>query len=96
MSNVETMEHELSKLDGRNVCIVRPFFGTQSDSWTGRLTVLIHRYPLEFHFGFGAGAILFTAEDVVEIDNQDDDDNPIVIRLKGPLGYSPQPALAVR
>jgi len=86
----ELIEHQLNQLNDQTICIVRPYFGFQSDSWIGRLSVLQHKYPLEFHFGTGQGvAILFIADDVVRIDPPQDVDNSlIIIRLKGPADYT--------
>ena len=87
----EIIEHELNQLHGQQVCVVRPYFGSQSDSWTGHLTALRGEdYPLKFHFGTAFHfAILFIADDVVGIDDpQEDIDNHLpTIRLKGPADY---------
>lgn len=81
----EILEHELNELHGDGVCVVRPGFGTQSDSWTGLLNTIHGVYPLKFQFTVQNFAMLFTVEDVVKIEYR----NLLlpIIRLKGPKDY---------
>jgi hypothetical protein len=69
------------------VILVRPFFGTQSDSWMGRLTAFNSAYPIQFQLKHQSGNILFTVEDVVKIESNT---TPTIIRLKGPNHYVAQ------
>jgi hypothetical protein len=86
--NSEQIEHELTLLHGKVVVVVRPGYGTQSDSWGGQLTVLNADYPPKFHFAAMGMAILFTADDVITLDNGVDGKVDKVIRLKGPHDYA--------
>lgn len=84
----EVIEHQLHQLNGSAVALVRPNYGTQSDSWTGFLTTVeANEYPYRFQFQFAGGAIIFTSDDVVKIDPPQTLDCKPVIRLKGPQDY---------
>ena len=83
----EQCEFELSQLHGKRVSIVRPYYGTQSDSWSGDLYVMHGDYPYKFQFHSSIN-ILFTAEDVSKVEVRIP--TPI-IRLKGPQYYITQP-----
>jgi len=88
--NVEILEFELSKLNGKPVVVIRPNFGTQSDSFRGTLRVGNNAYPMTFEVSFDSQSTIFKATDVVKIDNSPTDFNtPAVkiIRLKGPHDY---------
>lgn len=96
--NSEQIEHQLSQiatnndnLTGNVADVVRPGYGTQSDSWVGYLTIVGRDYPLLFQFQHGDGCIIFTANDVVRIDPpkdpNDERNNQPIIRLKGPYDY---------
>ena len=87
--NTELLEHELNLLEGKTVALVRPGFGTQSDSWIGLFSeVKENTYPIRFHVGEGAIATTFTVDDVIKIT---DFDGAVsfkkVIHLKGPHDY---------
>ena len=86
--NPEQIEHELTLLHDKIVVVVRPGYGTQSDSWGGQLTVLNGNYPPKFHFAAAGMAILFTADDVTTLDNGVDGKVDRIIRLKGPHDYA--------
>jgi hypothetical protein len=85
----ERLEHELYQLNGRNVILVRPNFGTQSDSWSGELTAFRDQYPVKFQVASAGQSIIFTVDDVNELEKVPDQDHRpgTVIRLKGPLEY---------
>lgn len=92
----ERIEHELSKLHLGVVDVVRPGFGTQSDSYVGYLTVVSGKdaYPLRFQVQCAGCSLLFTADDVVRIDPpvdpKDERNQQPIIRLKGPSDYVAQ------
>jgi hypothetical protein len=86
--NPEQTEHELTLLHDKIVVVVRPGYGTQSDSWGGQLTVLNGDYPPKFHFSATGMAILFTVEDVAKLEPPVDNRTEKIIRLKGPHDYS--------
>lgn len=95
--NSEQIEHKLMQIiNSKRVDVVRPFFGTQSDSWSGtlRLDGAIDVYPIYFYFYpmAGGSSIRFTAEDVLRIDDppQHAKFSDGTIRLKGPQHYSSQ------
>ncbi len=77
----EVLEHELSLLHSKTVTIVRPGYGSQSDSWTGILSIITKVYPIKFHFVQDDSAIIFTVDDVIS-------NTENVIRLKGPQDYA--------
>lgn len=83
----ERLEHELHLLNGKTVSIVRPGYGTQSDSWVGVLNSVTETYPVRFHFVSNGQSIVFEVEDVVRIDPPVDLDMTPIIRLKGPQDY---------
>lgn len=87
----ERLEHELVLLNHGVVDVVRPGFGTQSDCFSGYLTVQDAKYPPQFHVQCAGQSLLFTVEDVVRIDpppTTDERNQQPIIRLKGPNGYS--------
>jgi hypothetical protein len=86
--NPEQTEHELTLLHDKIVVVVRPGYGTQSDSWGGQLTVLNADYPPKFHFSTTGMAIFFTVDDVAKLDPPVDNRTEKIIRLKGPHDYS--------
>lgn len=88
--NKELIEHELNLLEGESVILVRPEYGTQSDSWNGKIKVSTGTYPLEIQFFTDCMTILFTVNDVVNIESLPNYNNIIskVIRLKGPHQYN--------
>ena len=86
----ERIEHELHQLDGTSVVIVRPGYGTQSDSWIGVIKSLTSSYPIQFHFKTPSDhQIIFYAEDVSKVEQPTFE--PAVVRLKGPRDYIAQP-----
>ncbi len=87
--NVEQIEHELALLNRKEVTVVRPFFGTQSDSWFGLLTIVPdNNYPMKFEFVKPTSSTVFTAEDVVSVEFSNSQRKQNIIRLKGPAEYA--------
>ena len=87
MENSEQIESELVSLNNKTIIVVRPGFGSQSDSFVGQLTTL-EGYPIRFHFGGTGMAILFTVDDVVKLDPPFENRAEKTIRLKGPHDYA--------
>lgn len=81
--DTERLEHELYLLRGKDVSIVRPFGGDQSDSFAGSLVVHADEYPTTFEFQSSFIAIRFKATDVIRVKG-------IVIYLKGMDDYRSQ------
>jgi glutamine amidotransferase PdxT len=79
----EILEHNLHLLSGKQVTVVRPGFGTQSDSWSGIINSQTEDWPIKFYFVSTGIQILFQVEDVLRLDGA-------VIRLKGPADYAPR------
>lgn len=82
------MFEQLKSLNGQLVTVVRPFFGTQSDSWVGEFEILIDRY----HLSMNDHSMIFKIEDVKSVErtsviNVSDTISMAVIRLKGPMDY---------
>ena len=77
--NENLIEHLLVELKGQLVIVVRPMFGTQSDSWTDTLIVHDKEYPLQFE----VRGTLFYVSDVSSIESAGE-----IIRLKGPHEYN--------
>jgi hypothetical protein len=92
--NVEQTEHELTLLHDKIVVVVRPGYGTQSDSWVGVLTVISNDYPPKFQFSVPNMAILFTVDDVSKLDAPLTGRTEHIIRLKGPADYRLSPVNA--
>jgi len=88
--SVEQTEAEIAHLDNKVVVIVRPYFGQQSDSFIGNLSVIRNNYPIKFHFEATQLAILFTVDDVSKLEEPIDETRDIskVIYLKGPQDYA--------
>ena len=82
----ELLEHNLHLLSGKQVTVVRPGFGTQSDSWSGIINSKTEDWPIKFLFVSTSIQILFQVEDVLKIDPAEFP----VIRLKGPADYEPK------
>jgi glutamine amidotransferase PdxT len=76
----EILEHNLHLLSGKQVTVVRPGFGTQSDSWSGIINSQTEDWPIKFYFVSTSIQILFQVEDVFSLAGS-------VIRLKGPADY---------
>ena len=84
----------LRSLDGQLVTVVRPFFGTQSDSFMGELEWVklmgLYQLVLNDH------SMIFKLEDVVSVEMTHHKENghegfsQAVIRLKGPKDYIPR------
>jgi len=83
----EVLEAELSKLNGKVVYVVRPMFGSQSDSYMGTLWVQNKKYPLQFLVNAASLVMLFTTDDVSTIEPPKNDGYSKIIRLKGPHNY---------
>ena len=92
--HAEQIEHELVLLHGKMVVLVRPGYGTQSDSWIGELTVINKDYPPKFHFAVPNTAILFMVDDVSNLEPPIDGRTEKIIRLKGPADYRLSPVNA--
>ena len=80
----ELLEHNLHLLSGKQVIVVRPGFGTQSDSFDGIINSQTENWPIKFYFVSTGIQILFQVEDVLKIEPHTE---PSVIRLKGPMDY---------
>lgn len=92
--NVEQLEHELNIRKGAAVIVVRPGFGTQSESWEGILTLCNRNaFPLIFQVQAPRGANIFRADDVVSVENTLTNQPSILIRLKGPNDYLGRPVV---
>ena len=90
--NEELLESELAQV-ANGVChitLVKPGFGTFSESRQGQMTALVGDYPIRFHFQDGGNyAAIFMVADVAKIEVADQK-NPSfgrVVRLKGPENY---------
>lgn len=87
--NTEILEHDLCLLSGKEICLVRKGFGTQSDSWYGELKIVGDKYPIQFQFKSPSQCILFYVEDVICIDYAKTTSGcqTTIVRLKGPSDY---------
>lgn len=87
----EQLEHQLNLLSKSVVIVVKPGFGTQSESISGYLTTISTSYPIKFHLSAEGINMIFTADDVVKLDSVTDerfeDGKCPVVRLKGPMDY---------
>jgi hypothetical protein len=93
--NVEQLEHELNNRKGAIVTVVRPGFGTQSDSWVGTLTVTHADYPMIFQVACVNDSLcmIFRGDDITSVDTTNKY-TCLIIRLKGPLDYLGKPVTA--
>lgn len=92
--NSEQLEHVLNGRVGAVVMIVRPGYGTQSDSWVGTLTVTRKDFPMIFQIQSERGATIFRSDDVINVEPSRSAEADCIIRLKGPIDYRGQPAMA--
>ena len=90
--NAEQLEHELNIRKDAGVMVVRPGYGTQSESWEGILTVTHRDFPMIFQIQSPRGATIFRADDVEKIEEKRIGGNEwqFIIRLKGPNDYMRQ------
>jgi hypothetical protein len=90
---LEMLETKLELFNGKPVILVRPLFGTQSDSWVGDLLLYdTTTYPVKFQVAANGMASIFTAEDIkstelLEVKNPSITCPRLVITLKGPKDY---------
>lgn len=92
--NVERLEHELNTRRGAVVMVVRPGFGTQSDSWVGTLTVTHRDFPMIFQVKSEGMTMIFRGEDVTSVEPSRDAEADCIVRLKGPNDYMRQSVTA--
>lgn len=87
--NIERLEHELNNRKGAIVTVVRPGYGTQSESWIGILSVTHAGFPMIFQVVSERGATIFRGDDVISVEDTDNHDGEpkLLIRLKGPNDY---------
>lgn len=87
--NVEHIEAQLSALNGQPVIVIHPSHGTISFSYSGILAVTTgnETHHVGFHLcnPMGVLAIIFFADDVVQVDDPPSN-VPVkkIIRLRGP------------
>ena len=82
------LENKLDLMQGTNVIIVRPVFGTQSDSYCGQISTAGKLVDmLKFQVQCVGICILFTAMDVSATELVNDGKISLIIRLKGPNDY---------
>ena len=92
--NVEQLEHELNHRKGAIVMVVRPGYGTQSESWVGTLTITNRDYPMIFQVHSERGATIFRGDDVISVEPSRSAEADCVVRLKGPNDYMRQTVTA--
>ena len=94
MSEQIDIERELVKNHRQVVCVVRPSFGSQSDSWNGQLYAETSEYPPKFQVQTNIGSTRFEASDVasVEVRYTGEHEPRFIIRLKGQADYVGQHA----
>ena len=88
--NAEQIEHELVNRSGADVTVVRPGYGSQSDSWRGFLKASTNAYPVIFEVISPLNATIFKADDVIKVEDITDHEDvgpTAIIRLKGPEDY---------
>ena len=91
--NEELLESELAQA-ANGIChitLVKPSFGTFSESRQGKMVALQGDYPIRFHFQDGGNyAAIFTVADVakIEVADQTNPDFGRIVRLKGPEDYA--------
>ena len=84
INNEELFEHNLAELSCQRVVVIRPMWGTQSDSWLGDLQMTLNDYPIIFE----VEGTIFTVHDVVSIEPPKANHYSKIIRLKGPHQYN--------
>lgn len=90
--NIEQIEHELTNRKGALVTVVRPGYGTQSDSWDGRLMLSGNEFPIIFQVVSQESATIFGSDDIADVELRPAvgmirQEEQIIIRLKGPYDY---------
>ncbi len=82
---LQMLDDKLELMNGKTVTLVRPSFGTQSDSWVGDLLLYdTTTYPVKFQVASSGRATIFTHDDVKSTRLNK---NEFIITLKGPLDY---------
>lgn len=87
----DMLETKLELFNGKPVILVRPSFGSQSDSWVGDLLLYdTTTYPVKFQVAANGMASIFTSEDIksTKLLDYEVDTPRMVITLKGPKDYS--------
>ncbi len=91
---LQKLDDKLELMNGKTVTLVRPSFGTQSDSWVGDLLLYdTTTFPVKFQVAANGMATIFTVEDVastklLEVENPATNCPRLVITLKGPKDYN--------
>ena len=81
---MEELENILCLNHGKEVIVVRPYFGNQSDSYAAYLTVRTSEFPITFEFTSVGRSTIFQITDVKSVEER----NKLIITLKGPKDYS--------
>jgi len=87
---LDMLETKFELFVGKPVILVRPSFGTQSDSWRGDLLPYdTTTYPVKFQVATNEMATIFTIEDVksTKLLDYEEDTPRMIITLKGPKDY---------
>lgn len=80
---MEELEQKLCLNHGKKTILIRPGYGTQSESLVGTLEVFTETYPIRFGVASLTHNVLFTVNDVTSLDENSD----LIITLKGPKDY---------
>jgi hypothetical protein len=90
---LEMLDAKLELMNGKPVILVRPLFGTQSDSFVGDLLLYdTTTYPVKFQVAANGMATIFTSDDIkstrlLEVKNPSVTCPRLVITLKGQKDY---------
>jgi hypothetical protein len=85
---MEELENRLCLEHACEVTLVRPGFGTQSESIRGLLSAFTAKYPITFQVASVAYNVIFTANDVASIVEKEEVTGQFVITLKGVNDYN--------
>jgi hypothetical protein len=84
--NGMSMEEMLCLNNEAEIIVVRPFFGNQSDSYSGVLSVHADESSIIYQFILPGRATIFTIDDVKKVE-QSPSTQKYMVYLKGPEDY---------
>lgn len=81
---MEEIENKLCLEHGSCVTLIRPGFGSQSESMVGIISAFTDKYPITFQVSSMNQNVIFTIDDVTSVEKPH---VVLIITLKGPKDY---------
>ena len=86
--NTEFLEHQLCQLNGTEIILVCPQFGTVSHSFVGEFSFSTNNESVVFHFQSSNMSSIFLVDDVEKIETSNLPNINKIVRLKSPHQYT--------